>query len=581
MRSALSDRFRSDPVAGAVVAVTVAALLARLVLLGDRVAHFDEARVAYWALEYFRTGDIHYRYITHGPFVQHVDAALFSLLGANDFVARLPVALVGGVLPLAALLFRRHLRASETVALALFLAANPILLYYSRFLRSTVLVAGFTLVALGAFLRFLDSRRSAWLYLGVAFVAFAFAAKENAAVYILTWLGAGALVVDAALFRPREYDSGRARLAAVWGRVRERHFATGASRRRLLRKTAIRVGVSAAVFAVVILFFYAPRTSGSGVGLWNALGNPARFPALVEATIDDIATGYGYWFGGASDAKCHKDNLIAGYACFLGRFLEISVTYAAPLSAFAVIGFLVERYGTFEPRRIVLFQSYAGFASVLGYPLGTDIWGSWIIVNALVPLAFPAAVGLALVYRRGREAFADDDRASTAIAAVLLLLVVGQTATVAVSSSYLHPASEDNDLVQYAQPGEGLDRGTLRTMRRATDGNDGVDVLFYGEYYVDGDASAARNPACVKWFNGLPYPWYVGAWNASVACAQTEAELDRTLESGANPPVVIARTDHEDVLTERFPGYRKTTYAQRLYDYPTVVLVDEDRAQTT
>ena len=35
-----------------VVAVTVLALLARFVLLGSRVAHYDEGRVAWWGLDY-------------------------------------------------------------------------------------------------------------------------------------------------------------------------------------------------------------------------------------------------------------------------------------------------------------------------------------------------------------------------------------------------------------------------------------------------------------------------------------------------------------------------------------------------
>src|SRR6056297_4183704 len=114
-----------------VVAIAAVALLARFVELGTRVAHQDEARVAYWAYRVMENGVYEYRPIIHGPFLTIVDGHLFSLFGTSDFTMRFVVALLGGLLPLTALLFRQRLRDSEVVALALLLATNPILLYYS------------------------------------------------------------------------------------------------------------------------------------------------------------------------------------------------------------------------------------------------------------------------------------------------------------------------------------------------------------------------------------------------------------------------------------------------------------------
>src|SRR6056297_3175322 len=106
---------RTDDTVRAVLLVVAAGLVARLLFLGQRVAHFDEGRVAYWALNYLETGEISYRYIVHGPLAQYADAWVFALLGANDFTMRLFVAVIGALLPLSALLFRQRLRDTETV----------------------------------------------------------------------------------------------------------------------------------------------------------------------------------------------------------------------------------------------------------------------------------------------------------------------------------------------------------------------------------------------------------------------------------------------------------------------------------
>ncbi|MFC6737039.1 flippase activity-associated protein Agl23, partial [Halolamina salina] len=150
---------RRRPVA-AVLALTALALLLRLVALGDRTMHWDEARVAYWTLRYVRGAGFVYRPVIHGPFVPITVAPLFRHLGPTAFAARLPVAILGGLAPLSALLFRRPnistpntldigLDDAETVALAALLAVTPSLVYYSRFMRSDVPLAVFALVALG------------------------------------------------------------------------------------------------------------------------------------------------------------------------------------------------------------------------------------------------------------------------------------------------------------------------------------------------------------------------------------------------------------------------------------------------
>jgi len=161
----------------------------------------------------------------------------------------------------------------------------------------------------------------------------------------------------------------------------------------------------------VFLFFllYAPR--GGEAGLWT--GN---LGATLDATWGDISGGMNYWFDQS------EENDLEQYRSNLERFVRIGFEYAGALAALSVVGFVAELSRRGETRRLVLGCSYWGFASVVGYPLGSDIspLPAWILANALVPLAVPAAVGIGTLVDVGREALAERDRVSAAIVAVLL-----------------------------------------------------------------------------------------------------------------------------------------------------------------
>ncbi|MFB6192057.1 MAG: flippase activity-associated protein Agl23 [Haloarculaceae archaeon] len=572
--SALVDRggraLRGDRTVQAVLLLAVLGALLRLPLLGRRIAHFDEGRVNYWTLHFLETGEFHYRYIIHGPFVQHVDRVLFAVLGPTDFAARLPIAVVGSLLPLAALLFRERLRDVEVAALAGFLALNPLLLYYSRFMRSTLLVAGFSFVAFGLFVRAIDTGRRRYAYAGAFAWALAFAAKENALVYLLCWLGASALLLDHWLFRPGTTTSGFDRLRGWYRGVADRPD----DRIRPIPEAALLVSTSLLVVGAVTLFFYAPRSPDGGVGLWSTVFAPWTLPELVDATVADITTGLDYWFGRPGETE----NLASTYRTRLGKFVGVGTEYAAALAAFAVAGTVLERYVADRPRLIVMFAAYWGFVSVLGYPLGTDIWAAWIIVNAVVPLAIPAAVGLGVLLRTGRDAYVENDTVSVAAAGLILLVIVGQAGVAAATGVYTNTTSADNRLVQFAQPSQEM-RPSVDEMAAVAAANDGTDALVYGEPFVDGDTDG-RAPPCVKWFEMLPYPWYLEAHDVQVTCAMNESQLpDRP------PPVIIVQKEDyagEVVVPRSALEYVPESYEQRTFQLRTTakqvaVFVDPER----
>jgi predicted membrane-bound mannosyltransferase len=199
-----------------------------------------------------------------------------------------------------------------------------------------------------------------------------------------------------------------------------------------------------------------------------------------------------------------------------------------------------------------------------------------------VPLSIPAAVGLGRVVDWGRGALVADDAVGLTAVAVALLVLGGVTAGVVTNSVYLNDQSEDNYLVQYAQPGDSP-RAELEAIDRVArdEGRDGPDVLlFYGEegdQWSDGDALVERDPAewnrshysyqplCSKWFNALPLPWYFASSDADVDCAREPGNVTERLDD--SPPAVIVTVAGDGTTPESALAaeYSSETYEMRTY----------------
>jgi len=570
-----------------VAGIAVVALLARFVALGARVAHQDEARVAYWAYRFMENGVYEYRPIVHGPFLTIVDGHLFSVFGASDFTMRFVVALVGGLLPLGALLFRQRLRDSETVALALLLAFNPVLLYYSRFYRNDLLLAGFMLLAFGFFVRAYDHRRPVYLYGGTAAFALAFTTKENALVYPVCWLGATALLWDHRLFVQRAGERGL--LSVLLDRLR--------TTARGLSDWWPYLALAVFEFFAIVVFFYAPRNTdripGLDVpGLYEALSNPALLPAVIEhATLGSWNAFLGQWGEGNTES----------YLGALTAMWPVLESGAIVLLAFSIIGFVVDRYTGERPSDVVSFAAYWGFSSVLGYPVIVDNPFPWEVIHMIVPLAIPAAVGLALVGRLGFESVTDDDAVSATAAALVLLLIVGQVGATAVGTSYLDAQSEENELVQYAQSSSEM-KPVLHEIRDTAQSNEGVDVLYYGDdpdfdgdnLYAPDPSTHDAPPAGDGWFARLPFAWYMEVFGAETDSVNEPELVQQELNDGQKPPVVIAlgetdtcseEYDNAGDIQQYVDDYERYEVQRYLHDSgcvisTTVIYVNENATQS-
>ena len=543
-----------DRVVLAVVAVTLLALAARVVGLGARPFHWDEARVGYWSLRYLDTGSFEYRPVAGGPFLYLAERYVLGAVGTTDVAARAVVAVVGGCSPLAALLFRRRRSAdtsatpryrltdAETVAMAGLLAVSPTLLYYGRFLRGDLPLAVFGLVVVGCVVRILDAEDAAaarpYRYLGAAALGLAVAASAFVVGYLLCWLAAAALTVD----QRRLVDAGEgARDHLEWAVER-------------LRGTTRSALGAVGVFLVVHLFFYAPRVGGSI--------RPS--PATVEAAfLGATRSFYGVRVVGRRQGGEHQ------LLPYLSAHVETLLAASAVVVGLAAVGFLADRYGRGETRPVLAFHAYWAGASLLVFPVITEESAAWLTVHTVAPAVVPAAAAVGLLGRYASESLSRDDAVGVAVAALLAIAVAGQLGVAAVGTAY-GPTTPENPLAHHAQPADDLDP-FVADVSRAIAGNDGVDVLFYGPEFVPTyDDRPDRPPVSDAWGNRLPLPWYLERMGAETDGVRDPTGLD-ALES--RPPVVVADASRRAALSARLVGYESSTYRLSLWNRDVVVFV--------
>ncbi|WP_267645754.1 flippase activity-associated protein Agl23 [Halolamina litorea] len=564
---------RLDRIERAVLALAALAVVARFIGLGTRPFHWDEARVGYWTLRSLDTGVYEYRPVAGGPFLYVVGRWLFGLGLTSDAAARVPVALIGGLLPLAALLFRRAtlvdddgteesgetlvdtarlprvgLSDAETVALALLLAVAPPLLYYSRVLRGDLPLAAFSLVAVGFALRarVRGDRRSVYAAAG----AFGLALTTSGFVLatVLCWLLAAVLTVDEARLRGTDLATVRAR-------------ASGLASWLVGRQVALLRGIVVAL--ATAMFFYVPRG-------WTDLGRPSTvLTALDAGTVGAVERFLSVRVLGRHSPPTYTNDhpllpFVVGNA-------EVLVAAALPVVGLAVYGFFRERYaGTRRP--VVAFTTYWAGAGLLLYPVATEVNEPWVALHPLVPAAVPAAVGIVALWRHASAAVDAADAARLAAALLLLSAAGVHTGAVVAGEVYDEPAPEDS-LPGYAQPGSEM-HAVVENMSVAITANGGTDVLYVGEGLAVGDEATLAQPPVPEaeqdaFARRLPFAWYVERADAETSSV---AAPDAVPDSA--PPVVVTTPEYRGTLTRQLTGYERYQVDTGLTDRTLVVFVN-------
>ena len=535
-------------------AIVIGGLLLRVVDLGGRVFHWDEARVGYWTLRYLETGSFAYRPVIHGPFLPLINAWIFDHVGVSDGSARLVVAFGGAAIPAMAIGLRRWLAPGAVVGVAVLIATDPTLVYYSRFMRNDVLVAGASLAAVMLIVIAVDADRPAMLVPAGALLGAAMTMKGTVLLYGLSALGAAILMTDDRLLRAAGGGAPGALVADGWARILRWVEANG-------MRYAVVTATALVILLAVAAWGYAPRPEVHSGPLTH------RMVIAIAGLSDAVGQFVDFWLMG--DRQEH------GYLPYLAHLLRTLVTGSPVLVSLGVAGIIAERYGR-QRRPVVAFAGWWTLLAVIGYPLATDIKAPWNAVHVLLPLSVPAGVTLAALIRT-----AGAERRQVAIAASVGLVVL---AGVNGGGLLLYHNSADvggAPVVQWAQPDADL-REALEAIETATTGHVGVDLLYVGgpdgAYHLsDPTAADAPPPGGPGWHDRLPLPWYTERMDLVVMSVPEGADLSAELHDP--PPVVIVPEARADEVRAILPTYTDRTVAMRLWDREVVVLTAPERPQ--
>ena len=185
------------PLAAYTVTILLLILLAvsRFADLGHRAIHHDESihGLGAWNLAHQGPRVYFYNPVYHGPFLYHFGALFQLILPDSDASVRAPYALVGILLGLFFLAWRKMIGLGPCLIIMSLITFSPILTYYSRFARDDVYTVAWmagTIISVTAYLR---GARTRHLILAVFFVTLAYCTKENS--YITNFILCSFLVL--------------------------------------------------------------------------------------------------------------------------------------------------------------------------------------------------------------------------------------------------------------------------------------------------------------------------------------------------------------------------------------------------
>ncbi|HSD82654.1 MAG TPA: flippase activity-associated protein Agl23, partial [Anaerolineae bacterium] len=234
------------------------AIFTRFFDLGARVMSHDESEHVYFSWLLYHGGGYVHSPITHGPFLFHLNALIFSLFGADDFTARISVAVFGVIMVAFPYLLRRWLGRTGALIASFMLLISPSILFHDRYTRDEAYMLVWALVIVGAMLAYWRDRSAKWLYLLAGSFAFMVATMEAAFIFAAIF---GMFLVVATWIELRTSLRGKLFLKALGGLL-------GA------------IAIAAAVLIIQVLLLGA-------IGLGP--GDQLLFPAPLSTPLDGIS----------------------------------------------------------------------------------------------------------------------------------------------------------------------------------------------------------------------------------------------------------------------------------------------------
>ncbi|MEM8857752.1 MAG: flippase activity-associated protein Agl23 [Chloroflexota bacterium] len=178
--------------------ILILTIVSRFWGLGDRVMSHDESLHTHYSFQYFNGDGYSHTPLMHGPFLFHVTAFSYWLFGANDFTARIPIALFGVLMVFIPWFMRHWIGRTGAIFAGIILLISPYSLYYSRYIRHDVYVIVWALIIMMGMFYYFKNRDDRSVYWIAAGLALMYATKEVSFIYTAIF---GSFIVFRLLFK--------------------------------------------------------------------------------------------------------------------------------------------------------------------------------------------------------------------------------------------------------------------------------------------------------------------------------------------------------------------------------------------
>ena len=248
----------------------VAAILTRFVALGDRAMSHDESLHTYYSWNLYKGGGFSHTPLMHGPFLFHINALIYSLFGADDFTARISVAVFGVALVALPYFMRRWLGRLGGLIASFMLLISPSIWYHARYIRDEAYVLTLGLIMVWGMFAYWRSRQYKWLYLITGAAAFAYISMESTFILCVVF---GAFATVIALIELSKHKD-------FWGGI--------------LGRTVLGLGV-AALIAVAVIVVQTFIMGAIGLGPGDAMPFPQPPQPLQPGMAIEFSAQLTYW----------------------------------------------------------------------------------------------------------------------------------------------------------------------------------------------------------------------------------------------------------------------------------------------
>ena len=167
------------------IGIFLFAAILRFIDLGSRAVHHDESLHGFFSYA-TSIGDYYpHNPLTHGMFLFNSLSATFWIFGSNEFLLRLPFAIVGLLIVLFPIIIRKEIGDKSTLLIAGLISISPSLTYFSRFARNDIFMSAIIILLFISIYKYYLSKNNNWLYFLIFIVSLGFTIKETMYLNIL------------------------------------------------------------------------------------------------------------------------------------------------------------------------------------------------------------------------------------------------------------------------------------------------------------------------------------------------------------------------------------------------------------